>query len=261
MDYACLCLELSPSQHLFNRFILTKHCRCFDNDTRGADGAADLLQALSQSTQLEVLIFSHGNQIPAAAWQQLPDGAWPKLRMAAGIPKEELQRLQLRAEGARGRTLSTSTLEIAADDSTALAGPRRLRIAVAGDLDSDAMEFMACLSSSPIEVLDLRNCRGIPAAAWQKVRSAKWLNLKKADFYGCLAERIGWRFSRCLHLRVFICLCWKLFEFRFVNFCEVVVWVQVDHNGLKMDCIPALVVVPRCFRQIVFDKALQVLRH
>ena len=28
-----------------------------------------------------------------------------------------------------------------------------------------------------------------------------------------------------------------------------------------MDCIPALVVVPRCFRQIVSDKTLQVLRR
>eukprot|EP00434_Breviolum_minutum_P003938 symbB.v1.2.003461.t1/scaffold194.1/size275082/22 len=162
-----------------------KFHRCFDTDTKGAEGAADLLQALSQSTQLENLDFNGCNQIPAGAWQKVPDGAWPKLRWAWDIPEEELQRLQLGAEGATRRTPSTSTLEIAAGDSVALAGPRRLKIAVARELDSDAMEVMSCLSSSPIEVLDLRNCPRIPAAAWQKVRSAKWLNLKKADFYEC----------------------------------------------------------------------------
>ena len=88
----------------------------------------------------------------------------------------------------------TPTLEIAADDRVALAGPRRLKIAVARDLDSDAMELMAGLSSSRIEVLDLRFsrfCNQIPALAWQKLHGAKWLNLKKADFTRCLAERNG----------------------------------------------------------------------
>ena len=185
-------LHLSLSQRrVLDRWFLTKHSRCFDTDTKGAEGAADLLQALSQSTQLEELRFGDCSQIPAAAWQKVPDGAWPKLRWAWGIPEEELQRLQLGAEGATRRTSSTSTLEIAAGDSVALAGPRRLKIAVARELYSDVMEVMSCLSSSPIEVLDLRNCPRIPAAAWQKVRSAKWLNLKKADFTQCLAERNG----------------------------------------------------------------------
>ena len=184
-------MELSPSQHLFNKLILTKHCRCFNKETQGAEGAADLLEALSQSPLLEELNFYGCSEIPATAWQKVPDGAWPKLRDAAGIPKEELQRLQLKAEGATCHTLSTSTIEIAADDSVALAGPRRLKSAVARDLDSDAMELMARLSSSPIEVLDLRFCRGIPAAAWQQLHGVKWLNLKKADFGLCLAERNG----------------------------------------------------------------------
>ena len=119
----CMCLRwivylhLSLSQRrVFDRLFLTKHCRCFDPNTKGAEGAADLLEALSQSTQLENL--------------------------------------------------------------------------------------------------DLCFCNQIPAAAWQKVRNAKWLNLKKADFAQCLAERNCWRFS-CF-LRVFICLCWMLSEFRFV---------------------------------------------
>ena len=167
--------------------MLTKHCRCFVT--------ADLLQALSHSPLLEELDFAtdldNSSEIPAAAWQNLPDGAWPKLRWARGIPKEELQRLQLRAEGATCRTLSTSTLEIAADDSVALAGPRRLKIAVARDLDSDAMELMARLRSLPIQVLDLGFCHQIPTATWQKLHGAKWLNLKKADFSECLVKTNG----------------------------------------------------------------------
>ena len=86
---------------VFHRLILTKHSRCFGKDTKGADGAAGLLEALSQSTQLENLDFTDCSQIPTGAWQKLPDGAWPKLRDASGIPEEELQRLQLGAEGAR----------------------------------------------------------------------------------------------------------------------------------------------------------------
>ena len=89
-----LCLELSPSQHLFNREILTKHCRCFSTATKGADGAADLLAALSQSTQLEELDFHDCSQIPAAAWRQLPNGAWPKVWGASRIPEKELRRLR-----------------------------------------------------------------------------------------------------------------------------------------------------------------------
>ena len=185
-------LHLSLSQRrVFDRLILTKHCRCFDTDTKGAEGAADLLEALSQSTQLEELNFLECSKISAVAWQKLPDGAWPKLRDPYGIPEEELQRLQLKAEDAKRPTPSTSTLEIAAGDSVALAGPRRLKSAVARYLDSDVMELMARLSSLPIEVLDLRSCNQIPTGAWQKVRGAKWLHLKKADFRWCLAERNG----------------------------------------------------------------------
>jgi len=52
--------------------------------------------------------------------------------------------------------------------------------------------LLEALSQSPLlEELDFQLCYHIPAAAWQKVRSAKWLNLKKADFYACLAERNG----------------------------------------------------------------------
>ena len=243
-------LHLSLSQRrVLDRWFLTKHSRCFDTDTKGADGAADLLEALSHSTQLEHLDLLDCNQIPDRAWEQIPDGTWPKLKRAYGIPEEELQRLQLGAEGATRRTPSTSTLEIAAGDSVALAGPRRLKIAVARELDSDAMEVMSCLSSSPIEVLDLRNCPRIPAAAWQKVRSAKWLNLKKADFTQCLAERNGWRM-----LKVFL----------ISSGWEVALWVQVDLYGFQMDWVLHLSLSQGVFDRLFLtfsDKTLQVLRH
>ena len=96
-------LHLSLSQGVFGRLILTEHCRCFNKDTKGAEGAADLLEALSQWTQLEELNFNECSQIPAAAWQKVPDGAWPKLREAWGIPKEELRPLRGHGE-LEGRT-------------------------------------------------------------------------------------------------------------------------------------------------------------
>ena len=64
-----------------------------------------------------------------------------------------------------------------------------------------ALDFFTTLQCCNLVSLDLQLCSGIHAAAWQKVRSANWLNLKKANFAQCLAERIGWRFS-CF-LRVF----------------------------------------------------------
>ena len=46
-----------------------------------------------------------------------------------------------------------------------------------------------------LEELTFYDCSKISAEAWQKLHGAKWLNLKKADFRLCLAERNGWRFS------------------------------------------------------------------
>ena len=75
-------LRLSLSQRVFNRSMVTKHCRCFDKDAQGADGAADLLQALSHSPLLEELNFSHCSQIPAAAWQKVRSAKWLNLKKA-----------------------------------------------------------------------------------------------------------------------------------------------------------------------------------
>ena len=75
-------LHLSLSQGVFDRLFRTKHCRCFNKDTKGAEGAADLLEALSQSTQLEELDFNGCNQIPAAAWHKVRNAKWLNLKKA-----------------------------------------------------------------------------------------------------------------------------------------------------------------------------------
>ena len=75
-------LHLSLSQGVFDRLFLTKHCRCFDTDTKGAEGAADLLEALSQSPLLEEFHFTDCNQIPAAAWQKVRSAKWLNLKTA-----------------------------------------------------------------------------------------------------------------------------------------------------------------------------------
>ena len=84
----CMCLRwigylhLSLSQGVFDRFFLTKHCRCFSRFTKGAEGAADLLEALSQSTQLEELDFDICSQIPTGAWQKVRSAKWLHLKTA-----------------------------------------------------------------------------------------------------------------------------------------------------------------------------------
>ena len=67
--------------------------RCFGKDTKGADGAADLLEVLRNSP-LKKLNFRSCSQIPSTAWQRVPCGAWPALRDAPGIPEEELHRIR-----------------------------------------------------------------------------------------------------------------------------------------------------------------------
>ena len=69
-----------------------EHSRCFNSRTKGADGAADLLEVLRNSP-LEKLDFDGCSGIPSTAWQRVPSGAWPALREAPGIPEEELSRI------------------------------------------------------------------------------------------------------------------------------------------------------------------------
>ena len=69
------------------------HSRCFGDDTKGADGAADLLEVLRNSP-LEKLNFYDCDQIPSTAWQRVASGAWPALHDAPGIAEEELRRVR-----------------------------------------------------------------------------------------------------------------------------------------------------------------------
>ena len=55
------------------------HSRCFNRDTKGADGAADLLEVLRNSP-LEKLNFYDCSQIPSSAWQKLRGASWTNLR-------------------------------------------------------------------------------------------------------------------------------------------------------------------------------------
>ena len=109
-----------------------------------------------------------------------------------------------------------------------------------------ALDFFTTLPCCNLVSLDLQLCSGIHASAWQKVRNAKWLNLKKANFNKCLAERNGWGFS------CFIAACIrKLFEFGSGEICEVVVGVGVDRDRFKMECTwtcPGLVPFPTSFQ-------------
>ena len=57
------------------------HSRCFDDDTKGADGAADLLEVLGNSP-VEMLNFQGCSQIPSTAWQKLRGASWSNLREA-----------------------------------------------------------------------------------------------------------------------------------------------------------------------------------
>ena len=53
------------------------------------------------------------------------------------------------------------------------------------------LDFFTTLQCCNLVSLDLSYCHEIPPAAWQKLCGAKWPNLKKANFYKCLAERNG----------------------------------------------------------------------
>ena len=57
------------------------HSRCFNSDTKGADGAADLLEVLRNSP-LQKLDLRFCSQIPSAAWQKLRGASWTNLKEA-----------------------------------------------------------------------------------------------------------------------------------------------------------------------------------
>ena len=105
-------LSLVSNGNVFYRccsFLPVTPCtRCFGDDSKGADGAADLMEVLGKATTLEELDFSYCSQIPAAAWRRVPSGAWPKLQQqnAICVPQEELKRVCAPSGGLRrGRGL------------------------------------------------------------------------------------------------------------------------------------------------------------
>ena len=56
---------------------LDQHCRCFQDQ---GEGAADLLESLGRSQELEVVEFFGCSKIPAAAWKQLRGAKWSRLK-------------------------------------------------------------------------------------------------------------------------------------------------------------------------------------
>ena len=64
------------------RSFLTPCTRCFGDDSKGADGAADLMEVLGKATTLEKFYFYQCSQIPAAAWRRLHGAHWPNLKIA-----------------------------------------------------------------------------------------------------------------------------------------------------------------------------------
>eukprot|EP00438_Fugacium_kawagutii_P004791 Skav205494 [mRNA] locus=scaffold2844:18249:28152:- [translate_table: standard] len=76
------------------------------------DGAEDLLQGLWRCHALEEVDFYDCEKFPASAWQQLPDGCWPKLRSCPGIPEDQLPRLRGQGSGGAGPEASRNVKEM-----------------------------------------------------------------------------------------------------------------------------------------------------
>ncbi|CAL1152301.1 unnamed protein product [Cladocopium goreaui] len=161
---------------------------CFDDDSKGVDGAADLLQVLGKAMTLERLDFDDCSQIPAAAWQRVPSGAWPKLkpRKAPGVPAEELQRFVAPSGGVASE--HKEDREVAT--KVAMPGPRHLKVVRARNLEANKGDALlqGLSQSTTLETLDFDSCDQIPAAAWQRLHGADWRNLKIASFVECFGD-------------------------------------------------------------------------
>ena len=70
-----------PTEDCISHRSLFEHSRCFRSDTKGADGAADLLEVLRNSS-VQKLNFEDCDQIPSTAWQKLRGASWTNLREA-----------------------------------------------------------------------------------------------------------------------------------------------------------------------------------
>ena len=253
---ACICLwwklfefrnivRFVLSQRLFDRLILTKHCRCFCLSPKEADGAADLLQALSHSPLLEALSFYDCSQLPAAAWQKLRGAKWLNLKKAnfAGCLAERngwrfscfprggnlSYESKLTWMGLRWNVYLHFVAFPTSCNRLLLTKHRRCFNKDTQGADG-AADLLEALSQSPLlEELDFGDCSQISASsAWQKVRNAKWLNLKKASFWSCLAEWNGWRFScflRCAFVSVGCCPSSDLYRFVSLSYESKLTWM------------------------------------
>ncbi|CAE7819039.1 unnamed protein product [Symbiodinium necroappetens] len=194
--------------------------RCFQSS---GEGSEELLAALGRSQQLEEVDFDRCEKIPDAAWELLGDGAWPRLRVAKGIPNEHLERLReapLDLEAGAGgwkcekrrsahwlwlwvprrqsRDPAASSMELQepgakqlpmypAFITSVLMPGNGGAAAVQRDLD-----LLPALARSDVEELNLDECRDVPAAVWQQLGQAQgeaFQKLRKASFAWCFDER------------------------------------------------------------------------
>ncbi|CAK9037672.1 unnamed protein product [Durusdinium trenchii] len=156
--------------------------QCFDDNTKGAEGAKHLLKALAQSAALEELDLTDCSQIPSDAWGvlQTHPGLWPCLRKSFGIPEQ----VTFGPSFARGLT----DFQILPRIFRSVRIPR----AFSGHdrtVPFEASSLLAALAqSAALEDLNLSDCNQIPSDAWEALQTANWSNLKKASFEQCFDD-------------------------------------------------------------------------
>ncbi|CAE7805864.1 unnamed protein product, partial [Symbiodinium necroappetens] len=169
--------------------------RCFDEDSKGAEGAAGLLSALARCRQLQdastgllrdlrteappesedspsdpagkELLMYGCNQISVAAWQQLEGAHWPKLT-------------KVDFDGcfdSYSKGIEAATGLLAFLGRCPELQDRALRVCVGQRANGRAPDI-----NSFHRVLSLGQCDQIPAAAWQQLEGAQWPKLTKVDF-------------------------------------------------------------------------------
>ena len=210
-----------------------EHSRCFDRDTKGADGAADLLEALRNSP-LEKLDFDRCSQIPSNAWQKLRGASWTNLReadfewclvlqtwlrcLASSLDAVFFSNVKGHCHGcffdniwqhwkaknvkwtvANGRTCRSHLQEERQQIAVLVSPQSPFEHSRCFDRDTKgadgAADLLEVLRNSPLEKLDFDRCSQIPSNAWQKLRGASWTNLREADFEWCLVLQT---WLRCL---------------------------------------------------------------
>ena len=150
--------------------------------------------------------FDSCRQIPAAAWQQLHGAKWPRLKKA-----NFAWCLARERNGYRIRCLCVlSTVPASIYLVWNMSPSSRVNVSLffgkllydltldhqcrcflyQGEGAADLLEALG--RSQELEAVEFNFCSKIPAAAWQQLRGAKWLKLKKVDFTTSLArERNG----------------------------------------------------------------------